>query len=252
VAERVTAALAAEIPLSGPVPSWATGTSNVSVLPSQREREQRRSRRNGRVLSAAAVVALVVGTVAVGTQFFADSNDSAPTSATSGGADAEAGQQRMSAPATLLTTSGATYTKDALATQVAGLVTTAEAPGAPLTALNTDGSSTGAPETSPEAATYSATDVVTDDAPRSACVTKLVEGIGELPIAIDAGNWMSAKASASPEDTDTTNGASTPAVVFVLAGEDPTRVEVYVVGPSCGDPVDLDAHLLYFALVPRP
>ncbi len=245
VAARIATALADETPLSGAAPAWAVGGSdNVSVLPSRQERDQRRSRRNTRVLSAAAVVALIVGTVAVGASLFEADQPAANLTADAAGSGSETADSTRprAVPATLLTTSGATYSKDELTTQVAGLVSAAEAPGAPLTVTEP----AAAPTPGPDAPTsFAASDVVTEAYARLTCVAKLVETAGQQPIAIDAGAWRGSTEAATPP-------RSTPAAVVVLPGDDATRVAVYVVQPSCADPNDLDAHLLYFAFVPHP
>ena len=109
VAERLAAALAAEVPLSGAVPPWAAGgATNVSVLPSQRERDQRKATRRARVLSAAAGLVLVLGAVAFGTQFFQSDNDSGTTPPERAARRPRAanGGGQASAEATLLTSSG--------------------------------------------------------------------------------------------------------------------------------------------------
>ena len=131
VAQRVATALAGEVPLSGPAPAWAVGgATNVSVLPSQRERDQRTAARRGRVLSAAAAVVLVLGAVALGTQFFQGDGGGASETA-GGGLSGTSGQAPVEA--TLLSSSGAAYTQADLAPKVTGLVTAASAKNAPVT-----------------------------------------------------------------------------------------------------------------------
>ncbi len=256
VAERIAVALAAELPLSGPVPAWAAGgATNVSVLPSQRERDQRRHKIGMRVLSGAAGLVLVLGTVAVGTQFF---NSSDPESAaTVAGGTSQADTAQPEAQGTLLTTSGAAYTPADIDTRVTSLVRAASAPGAPLKATDneTGDDGPGAPTTT----SYSTTDVVVNDTARSACITKLADSPDEQPLAMDSGTWSgspSPSASQSPNESDTQSAGAgsspVPAVVVVLTGDDPTQVAVFVVGAKCADASDLDAHVLYFAFVKTP
>ncbi len=234
VADRIAAALAAELPLSGPVPAWAAGgTTNVTVLPSQREREQRRSNRNARVLSGAAAVALVLGAVAVGTQVLSGSDD-----ASTGGSPSSAEAQADSGPsAALLTSSGTAYTETAFDAQVTGLVTAASAPNAPLTAFaeGLPPAPTPSASVSPgDVRTFDTSDLVGSTPELATCLAKLTDGSPEVPIAVDAGTWQAA-----------------PAVVVVLQGEQAGRVDVFVVAPTCADAADVDAHVLYFAAVKR-
>ncbi len=247
VATSIEAALAAEIPLSGPVPSWAAGGStNVSVLPTARERDHRRSRRGSRLLSAAAVVALIAGTVVVGTQLF-DGADQDATSLAGGGPEAAADSSTIPV-GTLLTTSGATYSTADLDSRINGLVAAASAPNAPLTKLSArDATGSVAPSSSTPAApsAYAAADVVQVDEARDVCLSKLVDDTTDQPVAVDSGQWEStADGEASAKRV--------PAAVFVLADPNPRRVEVYVVSAACADPTDPDAHVLYFAFVTRP
>ncbi len=249
VAQRIAAALAAELPLSGPVPAWAAGgETNVSVLPSQRERDQRRRKLGTRVLSGAAGLALVLGTIAVGTQFF---NSSEPdTSSVAGGAN-PADAALPEAQGTLLTTSGASYTPADIDSRVTSLVSAASAPGAPLRTLDTE--TDASPDPSAGATSYSATDVVVDDTARNACVTKLVDNPREQPLAVDSGTWSGTPLSPSPgqSPSQSSGSGSVPAVVVVLTDDDPTQVAVFVVGAKCADASDLDAHVLYFAFVKK-
>ena len=119
-------------PCPEPYLQWAAGGStNVSVLPSQRERAARNARHT-RVLSAAAAAVLVLGAVVLGTQFFQDDTLSSDTA---GGAGADQGAAAPeAAEATLFTTSGASYSAADIDTKATGLVETASVAGAPLKA----------------------------------------------------------------------------------------------------------------------
>ncbi|HYN75718.1 MAG TPA: hypothetical protein VEV13_05920 [Candidatus Limnocylindria bacterium] len=236
VAARIATTLAAEVPLSGPVPAWAAGgTTNVTVLPSQREREQRRSNRNARILSGAAALVLVLGAVAVGTQVFQGTDDSSTAGSPT---PAEAGADSFKAPsATLLTSSGTAYTEAALDTQVTGLVTAASAPNAPLTELPEGVAAPPSPSASASSGgvrVFDASALIGSTPELATCLAKLTDGSPEVPIAVDAGTWQTA-----------------PAVVVVLQGEQAGRVDVFVVAPTCADATDPDAHVLYFAAVKR-
>ncbi len=240
VSDRIAAALAAELPLSGPVPAWAaSGATNVSVLPSARERQARTARRS-RVLSSAAAVVLVFGAVVVGTQFF-DGSGGGPADTAGGAAPTSEGGAKAQT-ATLLTNSGAAYSKADLSTQVTGLVQAASAPGAPLSAWvesEDNGTDPGVSPT-PDPATGEVESLVRraprTTSPLATCVTKLVDGTTERPVAVDAGTWE-----------------ATPVAVVVLPGETPKRVDVYVVTAGCGDPAVVDdSFLIYYAAVARP
>lgn len=240
VAERLAAALAAEVPLSGAVPPWAAGgATNVSVLPSQRERDQHKANRRARVLSAAAGLVLVLGAVAFGTQFFQSDNDSG-TTAGAGGATAEGsnGGGQASAEATLLTSSDTAYTQADLAPKVTGLVSAASLPNAPKTVWPDSDSSSPPPTPAPTLSDVRAFTRQPLDA-LAVCVAKL--GATAHPVAVDTGTWSSARLTAEP------------VAVIVLPGSDPARVDVFVVTAGCGDPAVVDdSYLVYFASVERP
>jgi hypothetical protein len=231
------------------VPAWAAvGDTNVSVLPCQRERDKGRHWIGMRVLSGAAGLVLVLGTVAVGTQFFT-SSDPEPTTVAGGASQADTAAPETQG--TLLTTSGASYTPADIDTRVTSLVSAASAPDAPLKTLDAEASAQ--PSTTANATTYSTTDVVVDDTARSACITKLVDSPTEQPLALDSGTWSGSAPSPSPSESASPSASvgAVPAVVVVLTDDDPTQVAVFVVGPKCADASDLDAHVLYFAFVKK-
>src|SRR4051794_25511154 len=136
VAARVATALAAEVPLSGAVPAWAVGgATNVSVLPSAKERAARKNARGARVLSAAAAVVLVVGAVAFGSQMFHSDTDGGGSGTVAGGqptADSSS-PETFDTDATFLSSSNTTYTQADLAPKVATLMSSATAPDAQVT-----------------------------------------------------------------------------------------------------------------------
>lgn len=228
VATHVAAALAEQTPLSGPVPAWAAGGGeNVTVLPSPREREKRRGGGLRVLTGVAAGVAAVVGLVVVGVNVLPgdDSGTSGgTTNAATGGQSGTAEQ----AKGTLLTSSGTTYSMANLNTQVSGLVASATAPDAPLQELPTE--SAPAP-TESKITVADAKALIANVLALDVCLSKL-DRAGEHPIAADAGTWSGQQA-----------------VVFVLRGQQLARVDVYVVAPACGDPADIDDHMLYFASV---
>ena len=198
VSARVAAALAAELPLSGAVPAWAAGGStNVSVLPSQRERAARNARHT-RVLSAAAAVVLVLGAVVLGTQFFQGDDARAATPPGARGAD-QGAVAPEAAEATLFTTSGASYSAADIDTKATGLVESASVAGAPLKAWSeTPASADPSPVASPlDVTALAGSDGEFDEL--SICMGKLSPG--EKPVAVDIGTW-----------------SAQPAAVIVLAG----------------------------------
>lgn len=237
VAERVATALAAEVPLSGAVPAWAVGgATNVSVLPSKKEREQRKHARNTRVLSGAAAVVLIVGAIAFGTQFSRNSGDGG--NETAGGAGATS-DNAFANDATLLSASNATYTEADLPQKVDGLVASASAAQAPVTKWTPEGS------TSPSVPGPSASTNVEDltKTPLTVlgiCIAKLGAAPAERPVAVDTGTWKPA------------TGATKPVAVVVLPGTNPARLDVFVVTAGCGDPAVIDdSYLVYYASVAR-
>jgi hypothetical protein len=237
VAERVATALAAEVPLSGAVPAWAVGgATNVSVLPSQKERAQRKSTRNARILSGAAAVVLVVGAIAFGTQFSRNSGDGGETA---GGAGATSDNASFAADATLLSESNTTYTEADLPQKVDGLVASASASQAPVTKWTPE--ATPAPSVPGPSSSTDVEDLAkTPLTVLGVCISKLGAAPAERPVAVDTGTW---KAS---------TGATLAVAVVVLPGANPARVDVFVVTAGCGDPAVVDdSYLVYYASVAR-
>lgn len=216
VAERLDAALAAERPSALP-----TAATTVTPL-----HDTSRGPAGMRVLQAAAAIVLVLAGVGVGVNAFraGGGDDTATTADSAGGAAQEGAASGTGYP---VTRSGRNWSAGTLGPAVPGLVTGSLAPAADAAP----------PEAGGDQGT--ARDLASDEVGRLAggppladCVAALVDGPG-TPLAVDLSSWE-----------------GNPAAVVVLpTPDDPSSVDVWVVGPQCSQ---ADARLLYFARVARP
>lgn len=216
VAARIDAALAAEAGTVDPRGTLATAAATVTPITAGRRAGPGARLRGHRLMSAAAVVAVLAlgSAVVVGALSGRSSTSSDASGATAALASRAPGA--AGAETTRLTASGRGYTKANLGPEVLALVAgTAPTPAAPDSAVST----LAAPAKT-----------LVEDRPRlAACLAKVEEGgPTTAPVAVDAGSFE-----------------GQPALVVVLVGSS-TSYDVFVVSPACSS---ADASLLYYASV---
>lgn len=213
VGARLDATWADELarPLEGTAAATVTPLSSVSA---------RRPRRDNRYLQAAAAAVLLLAAVGVGVSAVAHRNSAQTSSASdSAGSSVDGNAKSLSSTFSVLM-SGTDYTAQTLPEAVPGL-------------LLSTGSGVRDRTASPEVATP------TDDPERLANGPELADCVTAL-----------AGGPATPLVVDIARYAGKPATVIVLATpDDPTHLDVWVVGPSCRQGAD---QVRLFQRVPRP
>jgi hypothetical protein len=236
VVTAIDAALAAEAHAADAAPGSLTAGRTVTPLPTGRDR----SPVTMRLLQAAAVVVLLLAGLGIGISALGGGGDGDTSSA--GGADSATADKAAESGAYPLTASGRDWTADAVALDAPKLLDGSLAPPVAANSLREqfsaqaedDAGSGGStdPTASPpaRAAPESATRLASGPA-LAQCVAELA-GRPVTPLAVDISTWQ-----------------QQPAAVIVLpAPGEPSRVEVWVVAPSCSTE---DAKLLYYANLPR-
>ena len=222
LADRLTAALAAEAPLD---PTVATSGASVTALPA-RETSRRRT-----WLPAAAAAVLLASGAGIGWSMLSGGtgSDDADTAgrellASESGADyADPASLAASLPAVLAGDAGAARFTDSRSSDAAG-------------AAGTTSEDAATTAEAPEAATLSAPDPLdrlrTADG-LAACLAGLQDdGAAVEPLALDYASY-----------------AGAPALAVLLPDPDPAKVAVFVVGAECAQ---ADPQLLHYVRVDRP
>jgi hypothetical protein len=245
VVARIDAALAAErSSAAGDGDPAAPVSSNVTVLPRQRDRRESEHRRRFGLpglalvagIAAAGVVAVVIGTAVSNHGDSGTSTAGGAASFASGGAPVESVPGAKAGKRPIVTTSGRDYGPSSVSSSVHADLNSAptvkDSSGASQKAPQV-ASPSPAPASSAATATASATatELVQDPQRLVSCLVEVAGGTTRMVLAVDAGTYQ---------------GQS--AVAIVLPSEDATKVEVYVVAPGCSAS---DAKVLYFANVPR-
>ena len=206
----------------------------VTVLPTRDRASGPSSRAFRWVAGAAAALVVVAGGAAVLRS--GSGSSSLATSAGSAETSAEAAAPR--AAEVVIGTSGTPYRKDALASQAGSLVASAQgnsqsAPQSVVTdAPTTDTSSGVGAGVTPQPAPATSASLLSPQT-LAACVEQLSGRPGVTPVAVDQGTY-----EGKPAD-----------IVVLPAPEDPTQLEVWVVGPGCTK----ETSLLYeWRTIPAP
>ena len=210
VARQVAAALAAE-----------GRPATVTIMPAASGRaDPGRFARHNRVLQAAAAVVVVLAGSAIAVPALQGGGDSSDQRPMTAGAAAD----RDTSSTYRILATGNDYTQESLAVVVPRLI---DAP----TPANADG---GAPEAADSEKRATPAPVGLD-----ACITELVDDVNTpqvealTPLLVDLASF----------------GGRDARIVVLPATSDPSKADVFAVGPACGTG---NADLLYFARVDRP